>query len=206
MRDETGDELTAAANEDRERPRVHLELPCREGRAMSDTREQILNQLRAGEDSRTEFKEVRLGDRGRPRRDLPQHRGCRRGTGRAHERRGRRPVPRHRRHGRRPRDSAGTRRYGRALIVNVATHHCEPLIRPILRKMLLPRPAGDEQRILLAEVPRGLYVHRTSDERYTRIGSTKRGLMPRSLSGSSSRGAASTSSMSNPSSPHPWTP
>ena len=73
MRDETGDELTAAANEGRERPRVHLELPCREGRAMFDTGEQILNQLRAGEDSRTEFKEVRLGDRGRPRRDLPQH-------------------------------------------------------------------------------------------------------------------------------------
>ena len=31
---------------------------------MSDTGEQILNQLRAGEDSRTEFKEVRLGGRG----------------------------------------------------------------------------------------------------------------------------------------------
>ena len=31
---------------------------------MFDTRDQILNQLRAGEDGRAEFKEVRLGKRG----------------------------------------------------------------------------------------------------------------------------------------------
>ena len=31
---------------------------------MFDTRDQILNQLRAGEDGRSEFKEVRFGDRG----------------------------------------------------------------------------------------------------------------------------------------------
>ena len=31
---------------------------------MFDTRDQILNQLRAGEDGRAEFKEVRFGDRG----------------------------------------------------------------------------------------------------------------------------------------------
>ena len=31
---------------------------------MFDTRDQILSQLRAGEDGRAEFKEVRLGDRG----------------------------------------------------------------------------------------------------------------------------------------------
>ena len=40
------------------------ETPCRESRAVFDTREHILNQLRAGEDGRAEFKEVRLGDLG----------------------------------------------------------------------------------------------------------------------------------------------
>ena len=44
--------------------RVHLELPCRESRAVFDTKEQILNQLRAGEDGRAAFEEVRLGERG----------------------------------------------------------------------------------------------------------------------------------------------
>ena len=78
-------------------------------------------------------------------------------------------------------------------IVNVATHDCEPPIRPTLRKELLPDLAGDEQRILLAEVPRGLHVHRTSGGRYyMRVASTKRDLTPRSLSGSSSNGAVST--------------
>ena len=32
---------------------------------MFDTRDQILNQLRAGEDGRAEFKDVRLGKRGK---------------------------------------------------------------------------------------------------------------------------------------------
>ena len=62
-------------------------------------------------------------------------------------------------------------------IINVATRNCEPPIRPILRKVLLPAAAGDERHVLVAEVPRGLYVHRTSGGRYyLRGGSTKRDL------------------------------
>ena len=67
-------------------------------------------------------------------------------------------------------------------IVNVATHNCEPPIRPVLRKVLLPDAAGDDRQVLLAEVPRGLYVHRTSGGRYyVRVGSTKRDLTPPEL-------------------------
>ena len=62
-------------------------------------------------------------------------------------------------------------------ILNIGTHICDPPIRPDLRKILLPGAGGEEQRELLAEVPRVLYVHRTSGGRYyTRIGSTKRNL------------------------------
>ena len=62
-------------------------------------------------------------------------------------------------------------------ILNIASHHCDPPIHPDLRKVLLPGTDGKDQRVLLVEVPRGLYVHRTSGGRYyTRIGSTKRNL------------------------------
>ena len=35
--------------------------------------------------------------------------------------------------------------------IDVATHDCEPPVRPLLRKGLLPDVAGDEQRVLVAE-------------------------------------------------------
>ena len=67
-------------------------------------------------------------------------------------------------------------------IVNIASHNCEPPIRPILRKVLLPASTGEERHVLLAEVPRGLYVHRTSGGRYyLRVGSTRRDLTPPEL-------------------------
>ena len=50
-------------------------------------------------------------------------------------------------------------------IFNVATHNCEPPIRPILRKVLLPTSTGEERHVFLVEVPRGLYVHCTSGGR-----------------------------------------
>ena len=66
--------------------------------------------------------------------------------------------------------------------INIATHNCEPPIRPILRKVLLPAATGGERHVLVAEVPRGLYVHRTSGGRYfLRVGSTKRDLTPPEL-------------------------
>ena len=67
-------------------------------------------------------------------------------------------------------------------LVDVATHNCDPPIRPVVRKALLPDDEAGDGRILLAEVPRGLYVHRTSGGRYyTRVGSTKRDLTPLEL-------------------------
>ena len=82
--------------------------------------------------------------------------------------------------------------------VNVATHDREPPIRAILRKELLPDLVGGERRVLLAKVPRGLYLHRTSGGRYYISLPPNAILRPRSLSGSSSSGAASTFSTNNP--------
>ena len=67
-------------------------------------------------------------------------------------------------------------------IANIASHNCEPPIRPILRKLLLPASSGEERHVLLAEAPRGLYVHRTFGGRYyLRVGSTRRDLTPPEL-------------------------
>jgi predicted HTH transcriptional regulator len=67
-------------------------------------------------------------------------------------------------------------------VVNVTAHNCEPPIRPVIRKELLTRPDGSEGLVLVIEVRRGLYVHRTSGGRYyVRVGSSKRDLMPPEL-------------------------
>ena len=67
-------------------------------------------------------------------------------------------------------------------LLNIATHNCDPPIRPVVRKALLPAASGGDRRVLLVEIPRGLYVHRTSGGRYfVRIGSTKRDLTPAEL-------------------------
>ena len=92
-------------------------------------------------------------------------------------------------------------------LLNVATHNCEPPIRPVVRKALLPSDRGVDDRILLMVVPRGLYVHRTSGGRYyttSRVHQT-RPAPRRSSLGSSSNGAASTYSTSSPCRPPPWT-
>ena len=147
--------------------------------AVFNTVEQMREQLRAGEDGRAEFKELRLRDR-------------------------RVVAPN-------AEDLAGelvalANAEGGAVFVgvadsglvqgipperldlveqwllNVATHNCDPPIRPVIRKALLPGADGADVPVLLAEVPRGLYVHRTSGGRYyVRIGSTKRDLTPPEL-------------------------
>ena len=146
---------------------------------MFDTTEQILDQLRAGEDGRAEFKEVRLGDRGVLSPDTEALAGelvafanaagggVFLGVADSGAVAG---IP--------PSRVDAVERW----IVNVATHNCEPPIRPVLRKVLLPDAAGNDRQVLLAEVPRGLYVHRTSGGRYyVRVGSTKRDLTPPEL-------------------------
>ena len=66
-------------------------------------------------------------------------------------------------------------------VVNIATDLCDPPIRPVLRRAVVPGPSGDVM-IVLAEIRRGLYVHRTSRGRYhLRVGSTRRDLDPTEL-------------------------
>ena len=146
---------------------------------MFDTTEQILDQLRAGEDGRAEFKEVRLGDRGVLSPDTEALAGemvafaNAAGGGIFLGGADSGAVA-----GIAPSRVDAVERW----IVNVATHNCEPPIRPVLRRVLLPDAAGDDRQVLLAEVPRGLYVHRTSGGRYyVRVGSTKRVLTPPEL-------------------------
>ena len=146
---------------------------------MFDTADQILNQLRAGEDGRAEFKAIRLGDRGvlSPNTEdiaaeLVAFANAAGGavflgvddSGAVDG------IP--------PERLDMVERWA----INIATHNCEPPIRPILRKVLLPAATGGERHVLLAEVPRGLYVHRTFGGRYyLRVGSTKRDLTPPEL-------------------------
>ena len=146
---------------------------------MFDTKEEILDQLRAGEDGRAEFKEMRFGSRGVLSPNTEElagelvafanaeggavflgvdDSGCVDGI---------------------PPESLDAAEHW---LLNVATHNCEPPIRPVVRKALLPGDTGVDDRILLAVVPRGLYVHRTAGGRYyIRVGSTKRDLTPPEL-------------------------
>ena len=146
---------------------------------MFDTRDQILDQLRAGEDGRTEFKEVRFGDRGvlSPNTEdladeLAAFANAEGGvvflgvddsgavTG----------IP------------LAKMNVVEHWLLNVATHNCDPPIRPLVRQAVLPGDGAKDERIVLVEVARGLYVHRTSGGRYyTRVGSTKRDLAPSEL-------------------------
>ena len=146
---------------------------------MFDTRDQMVDQLRAGEDGRAEFKEVRFAERGVVTPSTEELAGELVAFANA--------------------DGGvvflGVDDSGAVLgipsdrsdmveqwLLNIATHNCEPPVRPVVRKALLPGASGDDERVLLAEVPRGLYVHRTSGGRYyTRLGSTKRDLTPPEL-------------------------
>lgn len=146
---------------------------------MFDTLEEIERQLANGEDSRAEFKEVELhGHRVRSSNteDMAgemvafanaeggviflgiDDNGVVRGL---------------------PEDRAGDIE---TWVVNLATNNCDPPIRPIIRRERLAKPDGRDGLVMLVEVRRGLYVHRTSGGRYyVRVGSTKRDLTPQEL-------------------------
>ena len=145
---------------------------------MFDTTDQILHQLRAGEDSRTEFKRIDLKGRKILGPDteslaagLVAFANAEGGT-----------------------FFLGVDDSGRATgiprkkldiveqwVVNIATDLCDPPIRPVFRRAVVPGPSG-EVTIVLAEIRRGLYVHRTSRGRYhLRVGSTRRDLDPTEL-------------------------
>ena len=146
---------------------------------MFDSREQIIDQLRAGEDGYAEFKEVRFGARGVISPNTEDMAGELVALANAAGGVVFLGI-----------DDSGTVQgiptahvnVVEQWVINIATHNCDPPIRPILRKVLLPDMTGDDQCVLIAEVPRGLYVHRTSGGRYyMRIGSTKRDLTPSEL-------------------------
>ena len=146
---------------------------------MFESKDQILDQLRAGEDGRAEFKEVRFGNRGVVSPNTEELAGELVAFANAEGGGVFLGVD----------DSGAVRGIPPARIdaaeqwaLDVATHNCDPPIRPILRKALLPGDGGGDERVLLVEVPRGLYVHRTSGGRYyARLGSTKRDLTPPEL-------------------------
>ena len=67
-------------------------------------------------------------------------------------------------------------------VVNIATNNCDPPIRPVIRKVKVPIAEGQDAHILLVQVHRGLYVHRTTGGRwFIRVGSTKRDLTSQEL-------------------------
>ena len=138
---------------------------------MFDTLDEIQRQLATGEDSRAEFKEVVLGDRGVRSPNTEDmagemvafanaeggalflgvdDSGIVRGL---------------------PDDRAAD---VESWVVNVATNNCDPPIRPIVRRERLPRSGGSDAVVMLVEIRRGLYVHGTSGGRhYVRVGSSK---------------------------------
>ena len=145
---------------------------------MFDTTDQILRQLRAGEDSRAEFKRIDMKGRrvlGPDRDSLAaglvafanaeggtlflgvDDTGAPSGV---------------------PRDKLDV---VEQWVVNIATDLCDPPIRPVFRREVVPTPTGDVT-VVLVEIRRGLYVHRTSRGRYhLRVGSTRRDLDPTEL-------------------------
>lgn len=66
---------------------------------------------------------------------------------------------------------------------NIATHNCDPPIRPIFRSVVLPDAAGTLHHVLLLEIHKALYVHRTTAGRWlVRVGTSKRDLTQQELS------------------------
>jgi predicted HTH transcriptional regulator len=146
---------------------------------MFDTLEAIREQLRAGEDAVAEFKEVRLGERSVISPNSEEFAGEIVAFANADGGAVFLGV-----------DDAGIVRgipdaalgIVETWVVNIATNNCDPPIRPLLRKIRLPGPDGSEVGILLVEVRKSLYVHRTAGGRYyVRVGSTKRDLTAQEL-------------------------
>ena len=146
---------------------------------MFDTREWILDQLGTGEEGQAEFMPLRFDDQGEISTDVEELAGELVGfanaeggviflgvddSGVAHG------IP--------PEELDAVERR----LLTVATDNCDPPVRLVVRKALLPGDKESDRRILLAHVLCGLDVHRTSGGRYyTRGESTKRDLTRREL-------------------------
>ena len=146
---------------------------------MFDTPDQILRQLRAGEDSRAEFKEIRFGERGviSPNTEdfaaeMVSFANAEGGTiflgvdddGEVVG------VPREK------------SQLVEQWVLNVATQNCDPPLRPEVRREALPVAGENGPSVIVVTVPQGLFAHCTSGGRYyVRLGSTKRRLTPPEL-------------------------
>ena len=145
---------------------------------MFDTAEQIQRQLLAGEDSRVEFKALQVTERGvrAPNADsvaaeMVAFANAEGGTLFLGVDDAGKPVG----------IPQGRLDAAERWLVNLATENCDPPIRPIIRKHVLDDAQG-ERHLILADIPRGLYVHRTASGRYyQRVGSSKRDLTPAEL-------------------------
>ena len=145
---------------------------------MFDTNRQVLRQLRAGEGSRAEFERIDI--EGHRVRDPDRHELAAGLVAFANAEGGTfflgvdesgtpTGIPR------------GKLDLVEQWVVGIATDLCNPPIRPVFRRVMVPA-AHVEVTILLAEVRRGLYVHRSSRGRYhLRVGSTRRDLAPTEL-------------------------
>ncbi len=146
---------------------------------MFDTLDEIREQLRAGEDAFAEFKEVQIAGRGVRSPNTEEIAGemvafanadggfLFLGVDDVGVVRGL------------PDDALGV---VEAWVVNVATNNCDPPLRPLIRKARLPTPGGGDAPVILVELRRSLYVHRTSGGRYyARVGSTKQDLTAQEL-------------------------
>ena len=141
---------------------------------MFETLDSIRQQLRAGEDSYSEFKEIRLGDRSVISPNTEDFAGEMVAFANADggvlflgvaDDGSVRGIP------------AGALATVEQWVLNVASNNCDPPIRPVLRRTLLPGRDGTEAEILLVEVRRSVFAHQTSGGRtYVRVGSTKQGL------------------------------
>ena len=146
---------------------------------MFDTTDQILNQLRAGEDGLAEFKTLRLGDRGA----LSPNTEDLAGELVARERRRRHHLSRRRRSRRRgpaSRRSASTRSSAGSSTSprTTASHRFDRFCARSSSR----RPPARNDTCFWRTVPPNLYVRRTSGGRYyLRVGSTKRALAPPQL-------------------------
>jgi len=59
-------------------------------------------------------------------------------------------------------------------IANICQNNCEPPIRPIISKIILPNIDGNEVSVLCVEIAKSVFVHQTKDGRFLhRIGSKK---------------------------------
>jgi predicted HTH transcriptional regulator len=147
---------------------------------MFETLEAIINQLLAGEDSFAEFKDVRFGQHGVMAPNTEDMAGEMVAFANAEggtiflgvdDSSTVRGIP--------PERMRGVEEW----VVNPATNNCDPPIRPLFRRVVLPGPDGNPRHILMIEVRKGLYVHRTAGGRwYIRVGSSKRDLMQAELS------------------------